>query len=201
MTRIIVGLLVWSLGGSVSAQMAVSDLRGEVDARRIQLVSAAGNGGSSGHAITAYLINETATAKRIDVNLSRPLFLVNAGSGQDMIAIQVYLSDGAYSSDGRRSFITLRSRVRTGVVFVAFCADFDKDNPTERDRFSVGSVPPVLVPVMANIRAHINANPNADVIAAAQAAIWLAQGKSIREIRERFPVTPTEERLARTFIR
>ncbi len=201
MTKIIVGFLIWSLGGSLSAQTAISDLRDEIDAGRVQLVSVAGNGSSSGTAITAYLINETATARRVDINLSRPLFLVNAGSSQNMIAIQMYLSGGAYSLDGRRSFITLRPRVRTGVLFVAFCVDFDKDNPTERDRFSIGSVPPVLAPVMANIRAHLTANTNADVTAAAQAAVWLVQGKSIGEIRSRFPVTTAEERLARQFTR
>lgn len=201
MNRIIVGMLLWSLGGSLFAQTAISDLRDEIDAGRVQLVSVAGNGSSSGTAITAYLLNETATVKRVDVNLSRPLFLVNTGSSQNMIGIQVYLSDGAYSRDGRRSYITLRPRVRTGVLFVAFCVDFDKDNPSERDRFSIGTVPPVLAPVMANIRGYISENPNVDVTVAAQAAVWLAQKKSIGEIRSRFPVTSSEERLARQFIR
>ncbi len=201
MIKIIVGVLIWSLSGSLSAQTVISDLRDEIDAGRVQLASVAGNGSSSGSAITAYLINETAKARRVDVNLSRPLFLVNSGSSQNMIAIQVYMSGGAYSSDGRRSFITLRPRVRTGVLFLAFCVDFDKDNPTERDSFSIGSVPPVLTPVMANIRAHLTANTNADVTSAAQAAVWLAQGKSIGEIRSKFPVTSAEERLARQFTR
>lgn len=167
----------------------------------MKLESAAGNGGSSGTMITGYLVNESAAAKRIDVNLSRPLFLINRGTSQNMVVTGVYLSGGQYSTDGRRSFIALRPKFRTAVTFVAYCADFDKDNPGERDRFAVGSIPPVLEPVMAIIRAYVIANPGADVTVAAQVAVWLVQRKSISEIRTRFPVTPAEERLARSFLR
>lgn len=144
---------------------------------------------------------KAATAKRIAVNLPRPLFLVNQGLSQNMVATGVYLSSGQYSTDGRRPFITLRPKSRTAVIFVAYCVDFDKDNPSVRDRFTVGSIPPVIEPVLTNIRAYVIANPKADITVAAQAAVWLVQGKSISEIRTRFPVTPAEERLAKSFIR
>ncbi|MBI2752961.1 MAG: hypothetical protein HYX46_05550, partial [Betaproteobacteria bacterium] len=75
------------------------------------------------------------------------------------------------------------------------------DNPSERDRFAVGSIPPVLESVLTNIKTYVIANRKTDVTVAAQAAVWLVQGKSISEIRTRFPVTPAEERLARSFIR
>jgi hypothetical protein len=201
MTRILVVLLFLSWGVDTSAQTTISDLSAEVESRRVQLESMAGNGGSSGTVISGYLVNEATTQIRIDVNLSRPLFLVNRGSSQNMVVTGVYLSGGQYSTDGRKSFITLRPKSRTAVTFVAYCADFDKDNPSERDRFAVGSIPPVLEPVMANIRAYAIANPNADITVAAQAAVWLVQGKRISEIRTRFPVTSAEERLARSFIR
>jgi len=202
MFRMILSLLLWSFGASAFAQEAVTDLLDEINARRIQLSSMAGNGSSSGTAVTGYLTNETAAAIRLNINLSRPLFLVNSGPSQNMIATQVLLGGGRYSSDGRRSFITLPPRGRAAVVFVAYCADFDKDNPDVSDRFSVGSsVPPRLIPVMDKIRAYVVANPKAEVIAAAQAAIWLAQGVSIGRIRERFPVSPADEQLARSFLR
>ncbi len=201
MTRVLVVLLFWSMGVDASAQTTINDLFSEIEGGRVQLESVTGNGGSSGTVINGYLVNEAAAAKRIDVNLSRPLFLINRGSSQNMVVTGVYLSGGQYSTDGRRSFIALRPKSRTAVTFVAYCADFDKDNPSERDRFAVGSIPPVLEPVMANIRAYVIANPGADVTVAAQAAIWLVQRKSISEIRTRFPVTPAEERLARNFIR
>lgn len=201
MTRVLVVLLFWSMGADASAQTTINDLFVEIEGGRVQLESVTGNGGSSGTVINGYLVNEAAAAKRIDVNLSRPLFLINRGSSQNMVVTGVYLSGGQYSTDGRRSFIALRPKSRTAVTFVAYCADFDKDNPSERDRFAVGSIPPVLEPVMANIRAYVIANPGADVTVAAQAAVWLVQRKSISEIRTRFPVTPAEERLARSLIR
>lgn len=201
MTRVLVVLLFCSLGVDASAQTTINDLFAEVEGGRVKLESAAGNGGSSGTVITGYLVNESAAAKRIDVNLSRPLFLINRGTSQNMVVTGVYLSGGQYSTDGRRSFIALRPKSRTAVTFVAYCADFDKDNPSERDRFAVGSIPPVLEPVMAIIRAYVIANPGADVTVAAQVAVWLVQRKSISEIRTRFPVTPAEERLARSFLR
>ncbi|MBI2752960.1 MAG: hypothetical protein HYX46_05545, partial [Betaproteobacteria bacterium] len=107
MTRILVVLLFWSLGVDASAQTIVNDLSAEIEGRRVQLESVAGNGGSSGTVLTGYLVNEAAAAKRIDVTLSRPLFLVNRGSRQNMVATGVYLIGGQYSTDGRRSFITL----------------------------------------------------------------------------------------------
>jgi hypothetical protein len=192
-------LLLW-LSTDASAQPTVTDLVDEMAARRVQLSSIAGNGSSSGTAITGYLSNETGSAIRLDVNLSRPLFLVNSGSSQNMVATQVYLSDGRYSSDGRRSFVTLAPRGRTAVVLIAYCADFDKDNPGDADRFSLGSMPPRLVPVLEKIRAYAVANPKADVVVAAQAAVWLAQGVTIGKIRERFPVSVADEQLARRFL-
>ena len=110
MTRILVVLLFLSLGVNAAAQTTISDLSAEVESRRVQLESMAGNGGSSGTVITGYLVNEATTPIRIDVNLSRPLFLVNRGSSQNMVATGVYLSSGEYSTDGRRSFITLRQK-------------------------------------------------------------------------------------------
>ena len=186
--------------GSLVAQITVSELRDEIEAGHVHLVSATGNGSSSGMAVTAYLINRTGAARRINVNLTRPIFLINSGRGQNMIAVQVYLSGGSYTSDGHRSFIILRPQARASVVFVAFCADFEEDNPTAADSFSLGNLPPSLGRVVSNVRAYMIANPDADAVAAGQAAIWLAQGLSIEEIRSRFEVTPSQERLAQQFL-
>jgi hypothetical protein len=53
--------------------------------------------------------------------------------------------------------------------------------------------------VIRNISAYMVANPDADVVAAAQTAIWLAQGVSLRAIESRFAVTPQDVALARQF--
>lgn len=202
MAKTILQFLLLILSAGAFAQAPVSDLVDEIGARRIQLSSLAGNGNSSGTAITGILTNETAAAIRLDINLSQPLFLKNAaGSNQNMVATQVLLSGGRYSSDGRRSFIVLPPRARTAIVLVAYCADFEKDNPDTGDRFTLAALPPRLIQVMENIRLHVVANPKAEVVAAAQAAVWLAQGIPIAKIRERFPVSPADEQLARRFLR
>lgn len=201
MNRILVLLLLWSLSWVASAQTPPRDLLAEVESNRLQLESLAGNGGSSGAAIAGYLVNTTRQAIRVDVYLSRKLFLVNKGSGQNMVATTVYLEGGEYNSDGRRSFIVLRPNSRTAVTFIAYCADFNKDNPSATDRFTVSSLPPGLESIVAAIAAYSKKNPNIDSTVAAQAALWLSQGTSISEIRKRFPVSLAEERLAKSFLR
>ena len=195
---IILALLV--SGGSLSAQVNVNDLGNEIDAGRIKLMSAAGNGSSSGASVEGYLINQTATQRNVSIYLSRPIYLVNSGAGQNMVATQVYLGDGGYVTDGRRSFITLRPREQTRVLFIAYCVDFERENPSESDDFSIGVLPLNLNPVMAKINAFVAANSDADVTVAAQIAIWLAEGETITEIQSKFDFAPADERLARIFI-
>lgn len=177
----------------------VHDLGDELKASRIKLSSAVGNGHSSGGSVEGSLYNEEDAEKRVSVHLARPLYLVNGGSGQDMVATQVYLGDGGYFSDGLRSFITLQPKARTRVRFQAYCADFKKDNPTRADSFSVGRVPSNLVSVVTNIMAYGAANPEADITTAAQVAIWMRQGESLPDIQAKFQFTAEDEALARQF--
>ena len=117
-----------------------------------------------------------------------------------MIASQVYHGDGGYRTDGKRSFITLKPRERSPVIFEAYCWDFDKENPSAEESFSVSPAPPGLKTVMRNITNFARKNPGTDITAAAQVALWLAQGETPGEIAGRFPFTPSDERLARSFL-
>lgn len=54
---------------------------------------------------------------------------------------------------------------------------------------------------MAQVQTYSRQNPTEDITAAAQAAVWMAQGVSISKIRAKFDVSPGEERLARSFMR
>lgn len=200
MIRFLVGLVLSLLVWGVYAQTAIVDLGQELAAGRIRLTSTTGNGASSGMVVTGYLTNETAAQKNIDVHLINPLYLVNSGHGQNMVAIQIYRSDSTYMSDRGRSFIPLRPRARTPIVFMAFCADFEKDNPSAADSFSVGVLPVSLGKVLKNIKTYLVANPISDITVAAQTAVWLAQGNSIGAIREKFIVSSEDERLARSFM-
>ena len=196
-----VALLLFATNGGLSAQGNISDLANEIASGRVVLNSATGNGSSSGSAVDGFLVNQADAEIRIDVYLSRPIYLVNSGRGQNMVAAQVYLGGGRYQSVGRRSFITLRPRVRTNVRFTAYCADFDRENPARSDGFSIGVMPENLTRVMANIRSYSVANPDVDITVPAQVAIWLAQGESAQEIRSKFPLTPADDRLANALIR
>lgn len=195
--RIAALLLIVSTHGA-SAQV-VGDLHDEIDSGSVQLVSAHGNGNLSGTAVDGYLANRTSAPLRVNVYLARPLFLVNDGQGQDMVASEVYFGDGDYMSDGRRPFIELAPGEETSVSFVAYCADFEKENPSAAESFSIGAMPEELESVMSSINAFAFANPSMENAATAQMAIWLAQGESAEDIKSRIEVTEAEEGLARYF--
>jgi len=182
-------------------QVTPSDLQTEIEAGRIKFISANGNGYSSGNAVDGYIENATSASKRVRVNLLRPLFLKNGGSGQNMVAVQMYNADMSYYGDGQNSYIELGPKQRAKISYVAYCVDFDKDNPDYLERFTIGDIPPDLEAVVARICQYSARNPNTDILSAAQAAIWLAQGKSIAEIREKYDVSPYEESIARGFLR
>ena len=194
----ILALLVVAASHGASAQI-VGDLHDEIDAGNIALVSANGNGRLSGAAVEGYLSNRTATPLRVNVYLARPIFLVNDGQGQNMVASEIYYGDGDYMSDGRRPFIELAPGEETAVRFIAYCADFEKDNPSQDESFSIGAMPASLESVMGSINAFAFANPSMEISATAQMAIWLAQGESAEDIKSRIDVTEAEEGLAKYF--
>lgn len=194
-------LLTVGFAQALLGQTTVQDLSVELDAGQITLESATGNGASSGNAVEGYLINQRSVEVSVDISLKRPLFMRNRGRGQNMIATHVYLGGGQYQSDGRRSFISLMPKQRTRVEFVAYCVDFEKDNPAATDAFTIDASPSNLDAVVAAIGAYSRLHPDEDITSAAQAAIWMVQGVSIEHIRTKFEVSQSEETLARTFMK
>lgn len=178
----------------------IADLRSEIEAGHVALDGASGNGNSSGAAVEGFLSNLTSAVRRIDVHLSIPLHLRNRGAGQNMVAVQVYRADGGYLSDGRRSFVELPPGERTRVLFISFCLEFEKDNPTSDEVLVLDFSPTGVEPVLQRIVNHARRNPEADITAPGQAAIWLAQGVSMDQVREKFEVSASEERLAHLFL-
>ena len=200
MNRLQTALLVFfCFSGALYAQAPLKDLATEIDAKRIALESATGNGASSGNAVEGYLVNQNSEEVHIDISLLRPLFMRNRGLGQNMVATRVLLAGGRYFSEDKRSFISLKPKERTPVEFVAYCVDFEKDNPTRTDSFSLETSPASLDHVMKAIIDYSRQNPLKDITVAAQAAIWLADGISIENIRTKFNVSPSDEILARSF--
>jgi hypothetical protein len=185
---------------AIPVNTGIIDLSSALMEGRVRLVRASGNGSSSGSAVDAVVEMDGETEQRFDVLLSKPLYLRNRGSAQNMIATEAYLDRGSYFKEGARRYITLKPGVETRLSFVAYCADFERANPTAADRFFIDRVPQDLVPVLMRIHQAARADPHKDITAAAQAAIWMARGHSGSVIRERFELTASDEQFARNLV-
>jgi hypothetical protein len=194
------GKTVWAvlftvfLSGGLFAQ--VQDLEDAINNGRVSLI-ARGNGSSSGASLDGSLQNSTSGTLRISTVIRRGLFLKNSGPGQDMAATGVYLSDGGYYSDGKNTYIELKPRERTPVVFIGFCADFQKENPSSGESFSVAAMPDSMQAIVGKISRYMADHPDVDVTSAAQISLWLSRGETVSSIREKFDFGPEDEALAR----
>ena len=201
----LIGCSQTSTGGSVAGgqqdrKQDNPDLAELISTGAVSLLRASGNGASSGNSIDAVLKNNTGRAIDVDVFMRQPLFLANRGAGQNMIASMVLGADGGYMQKGERSVVTLKPSEEFNASMVAYCADFEKENPTEAETFMVAQAPANLTPVISRINEYVQANPNTDVTAAAQVAIWMVQNESPDEIAKKFEFTPADEQLARKFL-
>jgi hypothetical protein len=133
--------------GSAFSITAITDLSDVIENENVVLKKSKGTGASSGNSVEGVLENQTNREINIEVYLSKPVYLKNLGVGQNMIATQVYNHDGGYFSDGKKSFITLKPNGRSIITFIAYCADFEKDNPTSNESFAIAETPPTLAKV------------------------------------------------------
>lgn len=180
----------------IVAYSAPVDFINEIEAGKLSLINARGNGASSGNAVEGYLVNNSLNKKRINVDLSRPLYFVNSGVGQNMIATKVVARNGGYYSDGKNSFIEINPQERKAITLIAYCVDFYKNNPASYELLSIKPIPSNLYKLFNGITISKENN-----IVAIQLALWLAQGISIGEIRKKFNFSYTDEILARKLIR
>ena len=168
----------------VSAQSAGPGIRqfGDLIGSGTVTLTATGNGVSSGFAVDGSLKNNTQNKININVNIGNGIYLKNSGKGQNMLAVQVFLSDGRYNFDGKNYFIVLPAGAVIGIVFNAFCSNFDLDNPSSGQTFTAISIPQGIKDIASRISKYAadNLNSDADYIVAAQLALWPP-----REIQER----------------
>ena len=94
------------------------------------------------------------------------------------------------------NFIKIDANGRVNISLVGYCADFEKDNPTPQERFSISSIPRNFEHVLRNIQLYREEYPNKDITVAAQTALWISQGHTLKEIRGKFDVSPSDETLA-----
>ena len=155
-------------------------------------LSVSGNGNCAGHSVEGTITNHTSAAISINVNITDCLYLLNSGRGQNMLATRIFLSNLGYIESGIRRYIPIEAGVSVGIVFEAYCADYDKDNPTASERFSVSVKPTAVATIAAKIGRHSAINFNADLTKAKQIALWRSQGKSWREIAEKIDFTSVD---------
>jgi len=132
-TYLIIAALVFAtFSGSAHSQGEMSDLESEIEAGRISVEEIHGNGSSSGAAIEGVIRNNTGRTLRLKTTLRRPLYLGNRSSrsSQNMIAFSVYGKGGSYYSDGENDFIEVSPNQKMHIQMIAYCTDYEKDNPT-----------------------------------------------------------------------
>ena len=199
---VVAALMFATFCGVAHSQNAISDLESEIESGRISLEAIHGNGSSSGMAIEAVIRNTTGKPLRLNTNLRRPIYLGNRSSrsSQNMIAFSVYGRGGSYYSDGDNAFIEVAPNKEMDIEMIAYCADYDKDNPSSADQFDISRMPPQIERASEKIAAYKRNNPDVDVLKAAQVALWLAQGVSAEKIQTTFPFSPNEEAVAREIL-
>lgn len=171
---------------NATSQSAIEQLHETLANGDLSTESIVGTGGSSGLVIKGYLVNNSSVDLNINIHLDVPVYFANRGKGQNMVATQVYGRGGSYRSNGTHGFIQIPRSSRVSVEFLAFCVDFDKPNPTSYDLFDVMDMPTEIHGVMRSITEVERANPNSDLTIASQLALWVSQGESLEEIRNRF---------------
>ena len=170
--------------------------RGEV-----ALESVSGTGGSSGTVLEGQLVSQSRASLEIDVWLSVPMYFRNSGRGQNMVATQLYGRDGSYLSDGEREFIRVAPGARLPIIFVAYCADFDKENPTAAEVFAVAPMWAEIDLVMRRIAAYERAHSEVETTVAAQLALWVAQELGLEDIRQKFAFTAADVAMMEEMLR
>jgi hypothetical protein len=178
------------------ADKVTNNLATEIQAGRITIDQIEGTGGSTGTVLNGYLINNTKKEINLDVFLRDALYLLNSGRGQNMFVLGVLGKSGRYVRSGKKSFITLPSKKRTPVIFLSYCVDFEKENPSPSESFELGTLPENMKSLLRRIVAYHEQYPNKDITRAAQLAIWLAQGESASEIKSKFGYTQSDLNLA-----
>ena len=163
-------------------------------------LSANGNGSSSGAAIIGTLTNSTSAEIRVNVTITGGIYLRNSGSGQNMVGTQIFLFSGGYTESGTSRFIKLPSSSITGILIIAFCSDFELDNPSRGDNFSIAPMPTRLQSISEKISRYLHDNFDDDPVIPVQLALWNFQGESRSHIREKFNFDDSDWMLAADII-
>lgn len=190
-------------GGQVSSRAPSTptvSLHTALAAGELTLTDVRGNGGSSGAVLDGTLRNTTQRRARVSVMLNHPLYLANrTATAQNMIATAIYERGGRYwVDDNDEPFITIPADGTTPITLNGYCLNFDLDNPAASDRLIIEPVPEDIRGIAARLLAYErNTLDESQSVVRAQIALWIAQGHTPAEIRERFPFTDADLDAAR----
>jgi hypothetical protein len=196
--RNVVGVLLIVMGCIAARGASAEDLADLLASGKVRLENTTGTGASSGSALEGELVNATQATIEVSVRMDKPLYFANGGVGQNMVAVSVFGRDGGYKTrEGEEGFVEVARGARLPVTFVAYCADFEKENPTPSERFSVSTPASSNVLAVAKLIAEYEAaNSETNNVAAMQFFLWRSQGVSAEKIREKFAVAPADEQVA-----
>ena len=150
-------------------------------------VSIRGTGGSSGDSIKVNIAKgPNAGSGPLEITVPPGTVLTNGnGAGQNMVVAGVTGRAVSESSYTPTSDITLQGSKAVTYLLSAFCMNFDKENPSPSDDFTVGEPDPVLACILKNSK-------NLSV-PARQAAVWIYKDRvSFSHMNEKFSVSPEE---------
>ena len=182
--------------GTNLSQSKVIDINTALSNRAVALTNIKATGGSTGSVVNAILRNNTSAAIRVGVTVREGLYLVNSGKGQNMVALQVFERNNGlrYNEDDEGRFIEIPANNSIPVSFNAICAEFDKDNPSISDIFTLSSIPFQVRSILTRISRYLSNNFDSE-LTPAQIAFWrmydLSRNRPLsrKEIEETFSVT------------
>jgi hypothetical protein len=162
-------------------------------ANRQANVTIRGTGGSSGDAIKVDVgKGPQAGPGPLTISVPPGTVLNNGnGGGQNMaIAGVVGREISEYSYTPASDIVVTESNPVT-YVLSAFCINFEKENPSTTDEFTVGQTDPVLACILGGSKNFS--------VPTRQAAVWIyTDNVSYQHMSEKFPVSPQEYEQGRT---
>jgi len=168
-----------------TARSIPTTLQSAVD-RGLVDYDASGTGASSGDSVKLR-VKKTAKAKGpLDLTLPEGSVLrSSSGGAQSMVVASVRGVDVGGGLISPTSRIHLAGANPVTLILSAFCAEFEKDNPSTSTSFTLESPDPMLACITRRSRSLS--------IPARQAAVWIrTDGVSFQHVNEKFSVSPGE---------
>ena len=179
---------------SQAASPSFPTLNSALAAGDVVLGSVHGNGSSSGTALDATLRNTTGAPLQLSTRLLPPIYLLSGTeSAQNMLATRVYESGGRFRMVNGEPVIDIPPGETLYIVFNAYCVDFEKDNPSAEDSFTLAEMPSWLAPIANGVVSYEGSlEYDATAMRRAQVALWLAQGEDPQAVRNTFRVSDAD---------